>query len=217
MIKIKQVDDRVSQQSRRPNLKAMSERILRELTASEVAERYGYEPNRAGFIECPFHSGDHTASLKLYPGNRGWYCFGCHAGGSVIDFVMRLYSESWKDAVLRLNGDFFHGDAMTTEEEVMRLREANRNAKLRNEIEGRISELDQIAWDCTPIKRAYGERVAKGEEFYRDPSGAPDWWINAVLGLQWIDDLLLSVEIQIAELRERERGEQIGPSGEPDG
>ena len=24
------------------------------------------EPNRAGFIKCPFHKGDHDASLKIY-------------------------------------------------------------------------------------------------------------------------------------------------------
>ena len=46
----------------------------------EVAERYGYQPDTKGFISCPFHTGDKTPSLKLYPEDKGWYCFGCHAG-----------------------------------------------------------------------------------------------------------------------------------------
>lgn len=60
----------------------------------EVARHYGFEPNRAGFMRCPFHQGDHTASLKIYAGDRGWHCFGCNSGGSVIDFVMRLYEAN---------------------------------------------------------------------------------------------------------------------------
>lgn len=28
------------------------------------------EPNRAGFIKCPFHKGDHDASLKIYDKSR---------------------------------------------------------------------------------------------------------------------------------------------------
>ena len=72
----------------------------------EVARHYGFEPNRAGFMRCPFHQGDHTASLKIYAGDRGWHCFGCNSGGSVIDFVMRLYDINFRQAVLRLDLDF---------------------------------------------------------------------------------------------------------------
>lgn len=72
----------------------------------EVARHYGFEPNRAGFMRCPFHQGDHTASLKVYAGDRGWHCFGCNSGGSVIDFVMRLYDINFRQAVLRLDLDF---------------------------------------------------------------------------------------------------------------
>lgn len=80
--------------------------IRKLLTMQQVAERYGFEPNRAGFIKCPFHQGDHTASLKIYPGDRGFHCFGCGAHGSVIDFVMRLFDLSFPQAVVRLSSDF---------------------------------------------------------------------------------------------------------------
>ena len=80
--------------------------IKARLTMDEVARHYGFEPNRTGFMRCPFHQGDRTASLKIYPGNGGWHCFGCNAGGSVIDFVMRLYDINFRQAVLRLDMDF---------------------------------------------------------------------------------------------------------------
>lgn len=80
--------------------------IRQQLTAAQVAEHYGFHPDKGGFIRCPFHSGDNHGSLKLYPGNRGWHCFGCHAGGDVIDFVMQLFQATFRDAVARLDIDF---------------------------------------------------------------------------------------------------------------
>lgn len=79
--------------------------VKEALTAEDVARRYGFEPNRAGFIQCPFHK-EKTASLKLYPRDRGFHCFGCNAHGSVIDFVMLLFGISFAQAMVRLNADF---------------------------------------------------------------------------------------------------------------
>lgn len=79
--------------------------VKETLTMEQVARHYGFEPSRSGFIKCPFHQGDRTASLKLYPGARGWYCFGCCRKGSVIDFVMELYGLTFSQAVVRLDSD----------------------------------------------------------------------------------------------------------------
>lgn len=78
------------------------------VTIQEVAEHYGFHPNRAGYICCPFHS-EKTASLKLYGDKRGWYCFGCGAGGTAIDFVMKLFDIPFRQAILRINADFALG------------------------------------------------------------------------------------------------------------
>ena len=83
--------------------------IKRILTMQEVVEFYGFEVSRSGFMKCPFHSGDNTASLKIYPGSGGFHCFGCKAHGTVIDFVMRLYDLNFRQAVLRINADFHLG------------------------------------------------------------------------------------------------------------
>lgn len=76
------------------------------LTMRDVTERYGIEVNRAGFAHCPFHTGDRDASLKIYSGGRGWYCFGCGEGGDVISFVQKLFNLDFIGAVKRLNDDF---------------------------------------------------------------------------------------------------------------
>lgn len=69
----------------------------------EVVRRYGIEINRAGFCRCPFHT-EKTASMKIYA--QSFYCFGCGAGGDVIDFV-RLYERcDFKTAFRMLGGEF---------------------------------------------------------------------------------------------------------------
>ncbi len=87
-----------------------AEIIKQSLSMQEVAKRYGFILDRAGFVQCPFHTGDNTASLKLYPGKGGgFYCFGCKAHGSVIDFIMMLFDCSFQTALERLNSDFSLG------------------------------------------------------------------------------------------------------------
>lgn len=52
----------------------------------------GVEPGRDGKIACPFHGPERTPSLHVYPSpQRGWYCYGCGAGGSVLDLAARLW------------------------------------------------------------------------------------------------------------------------------
>lgn len=47
---------------------------------------------------CPFH-GEKTASFSVAPEKGIYYCFGCHKGGGVINFIMEEESLSYPDAV----------------------------------------------------------------------------------------------------------------------
>lgn len=79
-------------------IREAAETLKDTVSAQEAARIWGYNPGRDGTIVCPFH-GDRDASLHLWPGRRGWCCFGCHAGGSVIDLVMRLEGVGFAEAV----------------------------------------------------------------------------------------------------------------------
>lgn len=79
--------------------------IVQSVPMQDAVARYGFGPNKAGYIKCPFHA-EKTASLKIYPGSRGWHCFGCGAGGDVIDFVKLLHGVDFKQALSILNADF---------------------------------------------------------------------------------------------------------------
>jgi len=50
---------------------------------------------------CPFH-GEKTASFSVAPEKGMYYCFGCHKGGGVINFMMEIEGLSYPDAVRAL-------------------------------------------------------------------------------------------------------------------
>ena len=70
----------------------------------EIVERYGLNPNRAGFIHCPFHKGDHDASMKIY--KDSYHCFGCGANGDIFTFIQRMDNCDFKTAFYSLGGTY---------------------------------------------------------------------------------------------------------------
>ena len=82
--------------------------IKENVTMFDILKLCGFEPNRAGFICCPFHN-EKTPSMKIYKGNRGIHCFGCGESGDVISFVQKYFSLSFADAVSKINADFALG------------------------------------------------------------------------------------------------------------
>ena len=75
----------------------------------DILARYGLKPNRAGFIRCPFHNGDNTASMKIY--QNDFHCYGCGANGDIFKFVMLMDRLSFKDAFLSLGGTYDHPES----------------------------------------------------------------------------------------------------------
>ncbi|MFA5423383.1 MAG: CHC2 zinc finger domain-containing protein [Phycisphaerae bacterium] len=85
--------------------RTLADSIITQVTAREAAARYGYAPNRQGFICCPFH-GEKTPSLKLRNNERGFVCFGCGQKGSVIDFIGKLFDLNFIESCRKINADF---------------------------------------------------------------------------------------------------------------
>ena len=79
------------------------EAVKQSITVREAAQMYGIEVNRSGMACCPFHD-DKNPSMKL--NEEYFYCFGCGATGDVIDFAVRLYNLSPREAAEKLAQDF---------------------------------------------------------------------------------------------------------------
>lgn len=149
-----------------------SDQIKDAVPMTEAAPFYGFHVNSAGFCSCPFH-GEKTASLKVYPGRRGWHCFGCHKGGDVIDFVRELFGLPFVDAEKRLNDDFrlglpLDGNGYRADAEAIKARQ---KAIQTREVKHRR------------LLKAYDEaleRFAKADRLIRDSLEKPPWlWTKA--------------------------------------
>lgn len=123
--------------------------IKSRLTMPEMMLRYGFELNRAGFCKCPFHP-ERSASFKAYAGDRGYYCYGCHAHGSVIDFVMQYFSISFGDAIKKINEDFSLGMPIGEKLDRRKQLEMQKQAFLRkremNARKAKQEELEKACW-----------------------------------------------------------------------
>lgn len=189
----------------------LADQVKSLVTIREVAEHYGFYPNRAGYICCPFHR-EKTASLKLYPDGRGWCCFGCHAGGTVIDFVMKLFDIPFRQAILRINADFSLGltwdkpdPAVRSAVLEARCREARRKEKL-EQLEERHRELAAehcYWWDVLK----YFTPVRDDDSVYIHPL-----YVEAVKKQPYLEYLLDELEEEIAEVK-ADRGRTCTAAG----
>ena len=84
---------------------AFPESFLEELAARndivEVVGDYVQLTKKSGanqFGLCPFH-GEKTPSFSVNSDKQIYYCFGCHKGGGVINFIMEIENLAYRDAV----------------------------------------------------------------------------------------------------------------------
>lgn len=184
------------------------------VSALDVAQLYGLHPNRAGFIPCPFHH-ERTASLKLYPGAKGFYCFGCHTGGSVIDFVAQLYGLDALGAVRRLNDDFRLGLPVDRQQTPAERREAEQAAQRRRELSDTAKAFE--AWRGAMLDKLtavfrMAHLTMKAIETPADLDRLTDAQALAIREqayIEYLSDLLLSGNMEDMMQIFRERG-QIG-------
>lgn len=106
------------------------------LNMSEVAQLFGYEPDKKGFIKSPF-SQEKTASCKLYAGHgKGFYDFSTGTAGDCIKFVALTQNvDNWTAAKLMVEAFSLPIDMKSTHltkqkvQQLKRDREADRKRK----------------------------------------------------------------------------------------
>ena len=110
-------------------------RTIREtVSAIDVGRTLGLQIDRNGRCSCPFHNGK-DRNMRVYPGNRGFYCFVCHQSGDCIALAKGLLSNDctyheaarWIDSTFSLN-------LFETQQPSVRMRGRNLMAKKRTEV-----------------------------------------------------------------------------------
>ncbi|WP_122818071.1 DNA primase [Nocardioides pantholopis] len=86
---------------------------IREQSIAEVREKARIDDVVQGYVTlrnagggsmkglCPFHD-EKSPSFQVTPSRGFYYCFGCQAGGDVINFVMQIDALSFAESVERL-------------------------------------------------------------------------------------------------------------------
>ena len=78
----------------------LSDRIKAAIPVRQFVLCY-VELSKRGLGKCPFHD-DQVESFSVNEDGNYWHCFGCDAGGSIIDFYMRWHDCDFTSAVKEL-------------------------------------------------------------------------------------------------------------------
>lgn len=185
----------------------LARQVRERVSARAAAERYGFEPNRAGYICCPFHT-ERTASLKLYE-DGGWHCFGCGAGGSSIDFVMGLFGLDFKQAVVRLDLDFslrLTGDRAAPPPRPGALEARRREGQRRDELRSEIKNL-------TNLHRRLHEEIQLFTPSAPDIEALPAPFVQALKQLPEVDWRLEELENELGRMEHGKNRDPGVPTG----
>jgi DNA primase len=94
--------------------------IHNRLDAETVMGEYVHLEKRNGGLWglCPFHQ-EKTPSFKVDPDKKSYYCFGCHEGGGIVNFVMQMdklsYPEALEDLAKRLGIEIIYESGESSE------------------------------------------------------------------------------------------------------
>lgn len=145
-----------------------SEEIKSRYSMRDIVERYGFRPNRAGFIVCPFHK-EKTASMKIYKDN--YYCFGCGEHGDIFSFIQSMDNLTFREAFLSLGGTY---EEETFHDRIERYH-AQKTRDMRKKEEEKLRAKRKLNNDLIDI---YRDRYRNAEPF-------SDIWTDCCNALQY--------------------------------
>lgn len=136
------------------------EEIKQAYSMKDILVKCGLpEPNRAGFIKCPFHKGDHEASMKIY--DKDFHCFGCGANGDIFTFTEKFYGISFKDAFLMLGGEYEKNPSFRSSLAIYR---AKKEKLMREKQEAKMRDKCRLNNDLISVYREFLNRANNKEE-----------------------------------------------------
>lgn len=134
-------------------------------TMKSILERYGLpQPNRAGFICCPFHE-EKTPSMKIY--GRDYHCFGCGAHGDIFAFVQRMDNLTFKEAFSVLGGNY--EDSFSTR---LKIYQAQKKREMKRKTEEKLKRKRELNYLLMDIYREWLGRLEPLSDAWADTYNA---------------------------------------------
>lgn len=141
------------------------EEIKDRYSMKDILDRYGlHQPNRAGFICCPFHK-EKTASMKIY--QKDFNCFGCGANGDIFTFVMLMDGISFKEAFSELGGDY--ENSFSTR---LKIYQAQKKREMQRKVTERLKRKRELNCLLMDVYRKVFDRLEPFSEAWTDTYNA---------------------------------------------
>lgn len=129
------------------------EEIKALYSMKDILERYGLpQPNRAGFICCPFHKGDREPSMKIYP--KDFHCFACQTNGDIFTFVMLMDNLTFKEAFKVLGGD--SENSFSTR---LKIYQAQKKREMQRKAEDKLKRKRELNYLLMSVYRKWLDRL----------------------------------------------------------
>lgn len=136
--------------------------VRASVSAKDAAIHYGLTVNQFGKARCPWHN-DTRPSLSF---KGSWCkCFACNNGGSAIDLVAQLFTETPLQAAERINRDFRIGGDKTPIQTPGAVKRAAEREQARRENQVLYNSLVERERYCKTMLESYGPEDAERPEF----------------------------------------------------
>lgn len=162
---------------------------------------------RVGWACCPFHN-ENTPSFSVDYENNRYYCFGCHEGGYLIEFVKRKLNTDWRGAI-RAICNIYNIDIEWKEgtDEKSLIRKMERSISINQDIKRTKDFFDKIVYsinkkiyECSRLKNMGSSDLVELFGFYE----ALDKEINSEeYNLSVVESMNYSLDNYIFKLRDK--------------
>lgn len=144
----------------------MTKEEIKDLySMKDILERYGLpQPNRSGFICCPFHK-EKTASMKIY--KKDFHCFGCGANGDIFTFVQMMDGISFKEAFAELGGNYENSFSIR-----LKIYQAQKKREMQRKSEEKWKRKMELNYLLMEVYRAWLERLEPLSDVWTDTYNA---------------------------------------------
>lgn len=161
---------------------------VNRISIEDVVSNYVPDLKRKGhrlWACCPFHK-ENTPSFCIDIQKNMWYCFGCHEGGNVIKFMMKIEGMSFPVAVKELLSKYLH---IKIEEDKIRLSPEEEKEEKRKETMRIYNDIlskwfiERIESDSPDAKAAKAYAESRWDKEFGRVFGigfAPDSWTAIV-------------------------------------
>lgn len=163
------------------DLATITDTIRQSVSAYQVGESLGLNPDYRGRCACPIHAG-HDKNMKLWKDESRFYCHVCHAAGDGIALVQSVNQCSFWNAVEWLNSVFHLGLPLDRPMD-KNAAEAARMAKERKQTEREQKQaIERMEFDMYVLCGRLLDELETDKERYRPRMANEEWderFVNA--------------------------------------